>query len=55
MASILPQSNVPAQRKRHGVHKLCRIRYEGKQAESEELLVDARALQDDIHDVDQNF
>lgn len=54
-AKHLPQRNVSAQGKRHGIHKLCRVGHKGKQADPKELLVDSRALQDDIDDFDEDF
>ena len=50
-----PERNVAVHRERDGVHELRRVGNEREERHAEELLVDPRALKNDVDDIDENF
>lgn len=51
----LPEGDVPVHSEGHGVHEFGRIRDQSKQCRSQELLVNPRAFQDDVDDVNKQL
>lgn len=49
------EGDVAVEGERHGVHELGRVRHERKEGDAEELLVDARAFKNDVHDRDEDL
>ena len=50
-----PEGDVSVQSERNGVHELCGVRYESKQGDAEELFVDSRSFEHNIHHIDKQF
>jgi len=53
VSSNSPQCDITVESKRYCVHKLCSIRDKSKQGDTKELLINARAVENDVHHVHQ--
>jgi hypothetical protein len=53
--NAVPESNIAIHSKRHGIHELCCVRDQRKQGNAKELFINARTIEDDVDDINQEL